>query len=47
MGITILTMTDCNTVQGILGLVRQGKGGSVNIYQDRMLKELEEIDPTP
>jgi RHS repeat-associated protein len=47
MGMTILTMTDCNVVNGIFGLVRQGKGGSVNFYQDRMLKELEEIDPTP
>jgi RHS repeat-associated protein len=46
-GITILTSTDCNVANGILGLVRQGKGGSVNVYQDRMLKELEEIDPTP
>jgi RHS repeat-associated protein len=39
-GLTILTMTDCDTVNGILGLVRQGKGGSVNAYQDEMLKEL-------
>ena len=46
-GLTILTMTDCNTVNGIQGLLRQGNGGSVNIYQDRMLKELEELDPTP
>lgn len=40
--ITILTMTDCNVVNGILGLVRQGKGGSVNAYQDEMLKEIED-----
>ena len=40
-GITILTMTDCNTVNGILGLVRQGKGGSLNIYEDRLLKQLD------
>jgi RHS repeat-associated protein len=40
-GLTILTMTDCNTVNGILGLVRQGNGGVLNIYEDRMLKQLE------
>jgi RHS repeat-associated protein len=41
-GITILTMTDCNTVNGIFGLVRQGKGGLLNIYEDQMMKQLEE-----
>jgi RHS repeat-associated protein len=40
-GITILTMTDCNTVNGILGLVRQGKGGALNVYEDRLLKQID------
>ena len=40
-GITILTMTDCNTVQGIFGLVRQGKGGLLNLYEDRQMKYIE------
>ncbi|HEX4262949.1 MAG TPA: RHS repeat-associated core domain-containing protein [Verrucomicrobiae bacterium] len=40
-GLTILTMTDCNTVNGILGLVRQGNGGVLNIYEDRLLKQLD------
>jgi RHS repeat-associated protein len=39
-GITVLTMTDCNTAQGILGLVRQGKGGLLNVYEDEQMKEL-------
>jgi RHS repeat-associated protein len=37
---TVLTMTDCNTAQGILGLVRQGKGGLLNVYEDAQMKEL-------
>jgi RHS repeat-associated protein len=41
-GITILTMTDCDTANGILGLVRQGKGGMLNIYEDRLRKQLEQ-----
>jgi len=43
-GITILTMTDCNTVEGILALVRQGKGGLANKYEDRMMKELNRLE---
>jgi RHS repeat-associated protein len=39
-GITVLTMTDCNTAQGILGLVRQGKGGLLNVYEDAQMREL-------
>jgi RHS repeat-associated protein len=41
-GITILTMTDCDTANGILGLVRQGKGGMLNIYEDRLRRQLEQ-----
>lgn len=40
-GITVLTMTDCDTVEGIFSLVRQGKGGMANKYADRMYKQLE------
>jgi hypothetical protein len=40
-GITILTMTDCNTVEGIFALVRQGKGGMANKYADRLYKQLQ------
>jgi len=40
-GLTILTMTDCNTANGILGLVRQGKGGMLNVYEDRLRKQLQ------
>jgi RHS repeat-associated protein len=39
-GITILTMTDCNTVEGIFALVRQGKGGMANKHADRLYKQL-------
>ena len=42
-GITVLTMTDCNTVNGILGLVRQGKGGLLNVYEDEQMKQLERM----
>jgi hypothetical protein len=42
-GITVLVMTDCDTVNGILGLVRQGKGGVLNYYEDRMLKEIDQM----
>jgi RHS repeat-associated protein len=41
--ITILTMTDCNTVNGIMALVRQGKGGLANYYEDQDMKELQRI----
>jgi len=40
-GTTILTMTDCNTVNGIWGLVRQGRGGLLNIYEDQLKQQLE------
>lgn len=40
-GITVLTMTDCNTVEGIFALVRQGKGGMANKYADRLYKQLQ------
>lgn len=40
-GLTILMMTDCDTANGIFGLVRQGKGGVLNYYEDRQLKLLE------
>lgn len=42
-GITVLTMTDCNTVNGILGLVRQGKGGLLNVYEDQMMKQIDQF----
>jgi RHS repeat-associated protein len=41
-GFTILTMTDCNTVNGILGLVRQGKGGLLNYNEDQQMKQIEQ-----
>jgi RHS repeat-associated protein len=41
-GITILTMTDCNTANGIVGLVRQGKGGMLNAYADQQMKYLDQ-----
>jgi len=43
-GITILTMTDCNTVEGILALARVSKGGLLNKYEDRMMKQLKEME---
>lgn len=39
-GITILTMTDCNTVEGIFALYRQGSGGMANKHADKLLKDL-------
>jgi len=42
-GITILTMTDCDTVNGIVALVRVSKGGLLNVYEDQMMKELERM----
>jgi RHS repeat-associated protein len=38
---TVLTMTDCNTANGIVALVRQGKGGLLNAYEDMQMKQLE------
>ena len=46
-GIVVLTMTDCDTVNGILGLARQSRGGLLNVWEDRAMKQLEQIDPTP
>lgn len=43
-GITILTMTDCDVVNGIFGLVRQGKGGQLNMFEDQMMKELQQLE---
>jgi RHS repeat-associated protein len=40
MGITVLQMTDCNTVQGILSLVRQGRGGLANKNADRLYRAI-------
>jgi len=39
-GITILTMTDCDTVQGIFALYRQGNGGMANKYADKLMRDL-------
>jgi RHS repeat-associated protein len=39
-GITILTMTDCNTVEGIFSLYRQGNGGLANKYADKVYKQI-------
>lgn len=39
-GITILTMTDCNTVEGIFSLYRQGNGGMANKYADKLYKQI-------
>jgi len=39
-GITVLTMTSCDTVEGILSLVRQGKGGMANKHADKLWKKL-------
>lgn len=40
MGLTILTMTDCNTVEGIFSLYRQGNGGMANKHADKLYKEI-------
>jgi hypothetical protein len=42
-GLTILLMTDCDTANGLFALVRQGKGGLANYYEDRQLKLLESM----
>jgi len=39
-GITILTMTDCDTVNGLVAIARQKNGGLLNVYEDRMLRKL-------
>jgi RHS repeat-associated protein len=43
MGITVLTMTDCNTVNGIVALARVKKGGLLNVYEDQMMKQLDQF----
>lgn len=40
MGMTILTMTDCNTVEGIFSLYRQGNGGMANKHADKLYREI-------
>lgn len=40
-GLTVLTMTTCDTAEGIFALVRQGKGGMANKHADRMMKQIE------
>jgi RHS repeat-associated protein len=42
-GAQILLMTDCDVVNGIFGLVRQGKGGLLNMYEDQMMKDLNQL----
>jgi RHS repeat-associated protein len=39
-GLTVLTMTDCNTAEGIFALVRQGKGGMANKHADKLFKQI-------
>src|SRR6185369_7657813 len=39
-GITILTMTDCNTAHGIFALYRQGSGGMANKYADQQMRQI-------
>ena len=39
-GIVVLTMTDCNTVNGIIAIARMKEGGLLNVYEDRMLRQL-------
>jgi hypothetical protein len=39
-GITVLTMTDCDTANGILAIARMKKGGLLNVYEDRMVRKL-------
>jgi RHS repeat-associated protein len=43
-GITILSMTDCDTINGIFALVRQGKGGLANMYEDEQYKQLKQLE---
>lgn len=38
---TVLEMTNCDTMEGILALVRQGKGGMANKHAHRMMKQIE------
>ncbi len=40
-GLTVLTMTTCDTAEGIFALVRQGKGGMANKHADRIMKQIE------
>ena len=43
IGLTILTMTDCNVANGIFALARVGKGGLLNVYEDQMMKQLDQF----
>jgi hypothetical protein len=37
-------MTDCNVMEGLVGLVRQGNGGLLNKYEDRMMNQLKRLE---
>jgi RHS repeat-associated protein len=39
-GITVLTMTSCDTVEGIFSLYRQGNGGMANKHADKLWKKI-------
>jgi RHS repeat-associated protein len=39
-GITVLTLTSCETVEGIFALHRQGKGGMANKHADKLWRQL-------
>jgi hypothetical protein len=43
-GFVILMMTDCNVMEGLVGLVRQGNGGLLNKYEDRMMNQLKRLE---
>ena len=40
-GLTVLTMSNCDTANGILSLVRQGKGGLANKNADRLFRQID------
>ena len=43
-GFTILSMTDCDTAEGIFALVRVSKGGLLNKYENRMMKDVKRLE---
>jgi len=43
-GVTVLVMADCDVANGLIGLIRQGKGGQLNMYEDRDMKELKRLE---
>jgi len=43
-GITILTMTDCDTVGGIFALMRVRRGELLNQYENQVMKDLKELE---